>query len=344
MNTRIDPYLPKDRPALILAPMQDVTDLPFWQVMHRYGGPDIYFTEYFRVHRDSHLEKHILKAIHEHGTGRPVIAQMIGEDIPSLVRTAEQLQELPIMGVDLNMGCPAPVVCKKSAGGGLLRDMPKVNEILKALRETVSTVFTVKSRIGFLEVSEFDEILNAMSQHPVDAWTIHGRTVKEMYRPGVHYDKIAQAARSVSCPVFANGNVLSAKGAKKITEETGTRGLMIGRGAIRNPWLFNQIRELYEWGEVQTKPSLRDVRGYVDVLYRMTLPPELKEQYQVAKMKKLMNFIAQGIDDTFLHEIRRAVTEKEFFETCDRHLDRDGLLPTETEYLVNSGDQRLACY
>src|SRR5213592_808269 len=95
-------------PLLALAPMQDVTDLPFLGLLAQYGGADLYFTEYFRVHATSRLEKHILKSITENPTGRPIIAQMIGNDIPSLVRTACELQEYPIVAVDLNLGCPAP--------------------------------------------------------------------------------------------------------------------------------------------------------------------------------------------------------------------------------------------
>src|SRR6187200_1987729 len=97
-------------PVLALAPMQDVTDLPFWQLMTAFGGADVYFTEYFRVHATSNLEKHILRSIVENPTGRPVVAQLIGNDVPSLVRTARELREYPIVAIDLNLGCPAPVV------------------------------------------------------------------------------------------------------------------------------------------------------------------------------------------------------------------------------------------
>src|SRR5256886_14691393 len=102
--------------------MQDVTDLAFWRVIARYGGPDVYWTEYFRVHAVSHLENWILESITENPTGRPVVAQMIGNDIPALVRTAKELQQFPIAAVDLNLGCPAPVGYRKCAGGGLLRE------------------------------------------------------------------------------------------------------------------------------------------------------------------------------------------------------------------------------
>ena len=136
-------------PVFALAPMQEVTDLPFWKLMAAYGGADVYVTEYFRVYATSHLIKRILKSITENPTGRPVIAQMIGNDIPSLVRTARELQHYPIAAVDLNLGCPAPVVYRKCAGGGLLREPRQVDAILGALRDAVQMKFTVKTRIRF---------------------------------------------------------------------------------------------------------------------------------------------------------------------------------------------------
>src|SRR5215475_8611557 len=120
--------LKRTSPILALAPMQDVTDLPFWRLMTRYGGADVYYTEYFRVHAVSHLEKWILESITKNPTGRPAIAQMIGNDIPSLVRAAKELQQYPIVAVDLNLGCPAPIVYRKCAGGGLLREPRRVDD------------------------------------------------------------------------------------------------------------------------------------------------------------------------------------------------------------------------
>src|SRR5437588_11773664 len=129
--------------------MQDVTDLPFLKLMAAYGGADIYFTEYFRVYPGSNLDRHILSSITENPTGRPVIAQMIGNDIPSLVRTAHELQQYPIAAVDLNLGCPAPVVYRKCAGGGVLRAPHRVDVMLRAVRESVKIKFTAKQRRGY---------------------------------------------------------------------------------------------------------------------------------------------------------------------------------------------------
>src|SRR5688572_25224558 len=126
---RFEPLFSRKEPVLALAPMQDVTDYPFWKLMREYGGADLYFTEFFRVHATSHLERDILKSVIENPTGRPVIAQMIGNDVAALVRTAKELEQYPVAGIDLNLGCPAPVVYRKCAGGGLLREPEKIDAI-----------------------------------------------------------------------------------------------------------------------------------------------------------------------------------------------------------------------
>ena len=326
--SQFDALLQRDEPMLALAPMQDVTDLPFWRVITNRGGADVYFTEYFRVHADSRLEKPILRSITENPTGRPVVAQMIGNSIPDLVRTARELQQHPIAGVDLNLGCPAPIVYKKCAGGGLLREPERIDRILGALRDAVQTRFTVKTRIGFDDAVVFDELLPIFARHNLDLLTVHGRTVKEMYRSAVHYDFISRAAEAMDCPVLANGNVYSAPKAELVLRETGAHGVMIGRGVIRNPWLFAQIRRHLR-GEPPAWPSGRDVLDYVTDLFEMTAPENYIEKSQVHKMKKYMNYFGLGVDadGRFLHDIRRAQTKADFFAICREHLDHDESMP-----------------
>lgn len=317
-------------PLLALAPMQDVTDLPFWRLMARYGGADVYYTEYFRVHADSRLEKWILRSIDENPTGRPVVAQMIGNDVPSLVRSAKELQQHPIAAVDLNLGCPAPVVYKKCAGGGLLRDLPRVDRILGALREAVEppVMFTVKTRVGFDSEDPLDALLPLLARHGVDLVTVHGRTVAGMYRTPVRYDLIARAAAALPCPVLANGNIDSPAAAQTVLRQTGAHGLMIGRGAIRNPWIFTQIRQHLR-GEAVARPTGRDVLAYIGELYDAVCSPGVREAQQVQKMKKYLNFIGLGVEPTgaFLHAIRRAESRAEFFRLCADHLSHDEPMP-----------------
>jgi tRNA-dihydrouridine synthase len=308
--------------VLALAPMQDVTTLQFMRVIGRYGGPDVYWTEYFRVHGNSRPEKWILDSIAKNPTGKPVVAQLIGNDIPALVRTAKALQKYPVAAIDLNLGCPAPIVYRKCAGGGLLREPRKIDAILGALREAVTIPFTVKTRIGFESPAEFDALLPIFAKHPIDLLTVHARTVKQMYRPGVRYDLIARAARELKCPVLANGNVHSSTQAKQLLAETGARGLMIGRGGIRNPWLFDQIRARLR-GERIKLPSGRDVLAYIRELWDNEITPEVKESARVQRMKKFMNFIGEGVGEKFLFEIRRVATAADFFRVCETFLNHD---------------------
>ena len=326
------------RPVLALAPMQDVTTLEFWRVMARYGGPDAYWTEYFRVHGDSRPEKWILRSITENPTGRPVVAQLIGNDIPALIRTAKELQRHPIAAIELNLGCPAPVVYRKCAGGGLLREPEKIDAILSALRDAVTVPFTVKTRIGFQSPAEFDDLLPVFAKHPIDLLTVHARTVVQMYRPGVRYDLIARAVRELRCPVLANGNVHGPAQAQELLAETGARGLMIGRGAIRNPWLFDQVRAQLRGEEIKL-PSGRDVLAYVRELWENEITPGIKESAQVQRMKKFMNFIGEGVDEKFLHEIRRVATSVDFFRVCEEFLNHDRPLTLEPDPV--SGDKLL---
>ena len=317
------PLLP-GQPLTALAPMQDVTDLAFMRVVAHYGAPDYFFTEFFRVHAQSRPEKHILRSIDENNTGRPVFAQMIGEDIPHLVRTAGELQRHPVAGLDLNLGCPAPKIYKKNVGGGLLRDPAKIDEILSALRAATPGLFTVKMRLGFADMENFDRILDLVTARGADLLSVHGRTVKEMYRSEVHYDFIGRAAARVPCPVLANGNITSAAKAAAVIAETRAAGVMIGRHAIRNPWIFRQCRERFA-GKPVLRVTLGDVREYVERLYRATAAEGIPERAHVNKMKKYLNFVGQSVDPAgaFLHDMRRAETEAELFAVSDRHLLAD---------------------
>lgn len=309
--------------------MQDVTDLPFMRVMEHCGGPDIYVTEYFRVHENSRLNPYILRSIDENPSGKPVFAQMIGQDLPALVRTARELESHPVAGIDLNLGCPAPVVCRKDAGGGLLRDPEKVNRLLGTLRETVQGRFTVKTRIGYHHPDEFATLLGIFQRHGLDSLAIHGRTVHERYQSPIHPDCIRRAVESLSCPVIANGNIVDPATARAVLAHTGAAGLMIGRGAIRNPWIFRQLRAAFRNEPVQPVRH-RDLLDYIERLWEETAREQRKifqGHKQVRKMKRYLAYLTQGLAPDFDHAILRADTEDAFFRLCRRFLDHDAIVP-----------------
>jgi tRNA-dihydrouridine synthase len=322
--------LPPDRPALVLAPMQDVTDLPFMRVIARRGAPDWFVTEYFRVHPESHLNRYILRSITENLTEKPVFAQMIGRDLPSLIRTARELGKYPIAGIDLNLGCPAPIVCRKDAGGGLLRNPETVNRLIGSLREAIPGKFTVKTRIGYTTPEEFPQLLEIFRSHAIDGLTIHGRTVTERYQTPVHPDRVCAAVERMECPVIANGNVVDVETGVSYLAQTAAAGLMIGRGAIRNPWIFSQLRASFE-GRPAFLPSYRDLWEYVLELYdeigRET--EKFNALAHVQRMKKTLSYISHGLEGEFEHDMRRMKTPEDFQEICKRHLDHLTPLPAK---------------
>ena len=311
------------RPWTALAPMQDVTTLPFMRLLSIYGPPDLLFTEYFRVHAHSTLEPHIVDSIRHHGTGSPVFAQLIGESLPDLERTVNTIEAdgLPVAGIDLNMGCPAPKIYKKNVGGGLLRDPAKVDAVLACLRAAITGPFTVKMRIGFDDDAHFETILGLLQKHRVDLLSLHARTVKEAYRSEVHYAYIRRAAERLTIPVLANGNITSVAKAKRVLEETGAAGVMIGRHCIRNPWLFRQLREAFA-GQPVFEPTLGDVRRYVDALFEATARPDREDRFHVNHIKKFLNFVGLSVDaeGRFLHDMRRVRSKEALDRVCDHYL------------------------
>ncbi|HYW20844.1 MAG TPA: tRNA-dihydrouridine synthase family protein [Nodularia sp. (in: cyanobacteria)] len=317
--------LQKDLPFTALAPMQDVTNLWFMKVIAHYGSPDYFFTEYFRVNDTSRLNRSILAAITENDTGRPVFAQMIGESIPHLVRTAQELCRYNIAGVDLNMGCPAPRIYRKNVGGGLLLSPEKVNRILGELRQAVNDrPLTVKMRVGFENTDTFYEILDLINRHSIDLVSVHGRTVKDMYHGAVKYDLIAEAVRRVNCPVLANGNIYSATTALEVLAQTGAAGVMVGRWAVGNPWIFNQIRQALRFEPITPVP-LVEVRNYIDRLWQTPQAGTMPVRARVGYLKMFLNYIAINVDAEghFLRMMRKTQTEVELFNLCDRFLVTD---------------------
>ncbi|MEX2581347.1 MAG: tRNA-dihydrouridine synthase family protein [Verrucomicrobiales bacterium] len=320
------------RPVLSLAPMQDVSVLPLWRCLSRRGGPDLYVTEYLRVHRDSVPEKAVLASIRGMSGRAPVVAQMIGNDPEHLVRTAKFVQEnSDCAGIDVNLGCPAPKVCGKLAGGALLKNKDLIRRIAVDLRSVVAGSLTLKTRVGFESEGEFDELLELFAELPIDGLAVHGRTVRERYQSAVHTECIARAVGRLPFPVTANGSIVSAAAASGMLARTGAAGLMIGRGGIRNPWLFEQIRAEGS-GELSPRPRLRDVLDYI---LELTKEVDREGNFHgpaqlVHRMKKFTNYIASGLGGGALNErLRRATTRQEFESACRDGLSSDDPFPEE---------------
>jgi tRNA-dihydrouridine synthase B len=309
----------------ILAPMQDVTTLAFMQLLSDYGAPDYYFTEYFRVYPNSTIDKQILSSITENTSGSPVFAQLLGNSLPDMRRIAKAFSRYPVAGIDLNVGCPAPKIYRNQAGGGLLRNLPLLDSVLSVLRDSVNGLVSAKIRLGFNDFEPFAQTLDIVQRHRLDFLTIHARTVQESYRGEPHYEFIQKAVQQLRIPVYANGNITSVVKALRVIADTGASGVMIGRSAIRNPWIFRQIRE-HSQGVPVFQPTLGHVRDYIEKIHQMGANALVPERYRVGYLKKYANFIGQGVDPdgAFIRAMRICTTEREFFQVCDEHLIHHG--------------------
>lgn len=304
-----------------LAPMQDATNRMFMDVLEMFGEPDLYVTEFLRVHEASTVDRKILDVLEKRTSKHPISVQLLGRDPENMVRVARLLQQFDICSIDVNFGCPMPKIHKKGVGGGLLEELETIDKILCELKENIYLPITVKSRIGFETSKNFENIMEVFSKNLVNGLFLHVRTVKGLYREPVDYSKIALAKNILSCPVIANGDIVSAEKAFDVVNSTKCDGVMIGRSAIRNPWIFKQIRQKNSDEEIFI-PTLGDVFNYISCLVEKSYSRDSNDFRHVSYMKKFANFIGQCIDadGKFLSEIRVSKTIIEFLEICKRHM------------------------
>lgn len=316
----------------MLAPMQDITTFPFMQLLAKRGAPDLFVTEFLRVNATSQIDDSVAECAEKTlaATGSPLLVQLIGEDVPALVRIADAVLSRyagSVAGIDINLGCPMPKIFRKNVGGGLLRDLPKVEEILSALRKICSDhgkLFTVKCRLGFDDTTPFPRLLEIIRENRADLVAVHGRTVRGLYRSPVDYAAIADAVKKSSCPVAANGEISSVAKARGVLAQTRCAGLMCGRHAVRNPWIFRQLREMFAGTPPHEifVPKLGDVFDYIRELENCVSEETVSEARVAARMKKFLNFIGTGVDaeGAFLHAVRRAESPTEIFKISEKFL------------------------
>lgn len=255
----IGPYTLPNR--LILAPMAGVTDRPFRLLCRRLGA-GLAVSE--MVIADSslwHTRKSRLRLDHE-GEPEPRSVQIAGGDPDMLAEAARLNAEQGAQIIDINMGCPAKKVCNKAAGSALMRDEELVGAILKAVVAAVDIPVTLKMRTGWdTDNRNAPRIARMAEAAGIQALAVHGRTRACAYRGEAEYDTIAEVKRSVSIPVFANGDITTPEQAKKVLSHTGADGLLIGRAAQGSPWIFREINHYLDTGETLPSPDLSEVRA-----------------------------------------------------------------------------------
>ncbi len=237
-------------PPLVLAPMAGVTNHAFRVMCKRAGGCGLVCTEMFSAYAIKFRDPGTKSMLDWTDEERPVSVQVFGGDPETVAIGAKSLQDAGADIIDINFGCPVPKVAKSGSGAVLLKDIDKAREILIAARSAVRVPLSIKTRVGWhpgnikiLELAKTAEICG------VDAITVHGRYASQSYSHPADWDIIAQVKASVRIPVIANGDIKTPQQAREVFERTGCDGIMIGRGALGNPWVFSRIERYLASGE-----------------------------------------------------------------------------------------------
>ena len=243
---------------LILAPMEDISDPPFRALCKEFGA-DLMFTEFVSSEgliRDASKSAQKLDIFNAE---RPIGIQVFGHNIDSMLRAVEKIEVVKPDIIDINYGCPVKKVVRKGAGAGILRDLDKMQKMTAAVVKHTSLPVTVKTRLGWDDNTiVINEVAERLQDVGIQALSIHGRTRKQMYSGTADWNKIAEVKNNprIKIPIFANGDIKTPQDAKRIRDEFGLDGAMIGRATIGNPWIFNQIKHYLETDELLETPSV----------------------------------------------------------------------------------------
>ena len=297
MIPEIKPFKIRDveiNPPLILSPMAGVTDVSFRRLLKRRGGVGLSVSEFISVEGLTRSNPKSKRQMRFYEDERPFAVQIFGGQPERMAMAAEMAQEVGADIVDINCGCPAQKVVKHGGGSGLLKDHPRLETILKAVRKVVTIPLTVKIRAGF-----YDHTINAVETAKlaedcgVEHIALHGRTKEQGYRGLANWDLVRQIKETVKVPVSGSGDVTTIAGAFEKFRETGCDGVLIGRGAMANPWIFRQIEDAMHGREI-FQPTLADKRAILHEYFDM-LREDMPETPAINRMKQLAGQFTRGL-------------------------------------------------
>jgi tRNA-dihydrouridine synthase B len=244
-------------PPVLLAPMEDVTNLPFRLIAKRIGGPGLMFTEFVSAMAIHYGAKKTFKKMRIHPDERPLGIQIFGGEVGVMVETARIAEEMGADLVDINMGCWVPKVCKTGSGAALLKDPDLATQIVAEVVKAVRVPVTVKVRAGW-DYSLFaaPELARCFQDVGAKMLTLHARFAKQGFEGEADWRLIEQLREAVSIPLIGNGDVRTPDDALRMMRETGCDGVMVGRAAISNPWALARIRTGVTRDPIPEEPTI----------------------------------------------------------------------------------------
>lgn len=300
---------------LILAPMAGVTDLPF-RLLCREQGAGLVCMEMVSAKAIYFHNKNTEELMEIHPDEIPASLQLFGSDPDIISEMAKRIEERPFSILDINMGCPVPKVVNNGEGSALMKNPGLVEEIITKTVKAVKKPVTVKIRKGFQEnMVNAVEIARIAEASGAAAIAVHGRTREQYYAGRADWDIIAQVKQAVSIPVIGNGDVTDGASARKLLEQTGCDGIMVGRAVRGNPWIFREIRHFLETGKQPEKPEAAEIRE--TILRHAAMELDHKGEYTaVREMRKHIAWYTTGWPHSAA--LRKSINEIESWQELEQ--------------------------
>lgn len=309
-------------PPLWLAPMAGVTDRDFRLLVRRIGGVGVVSMEFVSSKAIVQGNRKTRELMYFSEEERPLAVQIYGSDAATMREAARVVEEIGADICDINMGCPANKVLKGCAGCALMGDLVLAEEIIRSVKSVLTIPLTVKFRLGLDEPRHnYLELGRICEDNGVAAVALHARTARQMFGGGADWSHIARLKEALSIPVLGNGDVREPEDAIRMMAETGCDGVMIGRGATRNPWLFRQIAARLD-GAVVTEPTLADRRDLILEHFRMVAAREAST-YALHKLRKFTGWYTHGLPNgrKLRQEINQIPDVSAFLATVETFLE-----------------------
>jgi tRNA-dihydrouridine synthase B len=246
------------RPIVALAPMADMTDLPFCLICKDYGAP-IMFREMVSSEAVVRMNPKTLEMARFDERERPLVQQIFGSDPAVMAEAARIIEErYHPDGIDINMGCPVYNIVSNFNGAALIRDPARATAIIKAMKAAVKVPVSVKTRLGWEADTDCLEFVKVVEAAGADLISMHGRTKMQGYSGVSNWDRIGEARQNTSLPFLVNGDITTPANAKDALKRSGADGVLIGRGALGNPWVFPQMIAALQHGKEPTEPTFNE--------------------------------------------------------------------------------------